>query len=84
MIYLRLLLTYTHMYDRRSDVQVQCRPNGVVKWCKLDFMWYGAVLWIGGRPVAKCDPLLGRAIQHDTRSRPMGDTALDDTENMQI
>ena len=24
-----------------------------------------AVLWISGHPVAKCDPLLLRAIQHD-------------------
>ena len=48
-----------------------------------------AVLWISGRPVAKCDPLCGRAIQHDHQSRPMGDPSPagwehDQTENMQI
>ena len=35
------------------------------------------MLWIRGRPVAKCDPLLDRAIQHNPRSRRMGDLALD-------
>ena len=39
------------------------------------------VLWIRGRPVAKCDSLLGRANQHDPRSRPMGDPALDKWEH---
>ena len=24
-----------------------------------------AMLWISGRPIGKCDPLLGRGIQHD-------------------
>ena len=47
------------------------------------------VLWISGRPVAKCDPSLDRAIQHEPISRPMADPALDEwehdqTENMQI
>ena len=35
------------------------------------------VLRIRGGPVVKSDPLLGRVIQHDTRSRPIGDTTLD-------
>ena len=48
-----------------------------------------AVLWISGRPVAKCDPLRSRAIQHDNLSHSMGDPILDKwehdlTENMQI
>ena len=36
-----------------------------------------AAVWMRGRTVAKCDPLLSRAIQHDAQSRPMGDPALD-------
>ena len=48
-----------------------------------------AVLWIRGRPVDKCNPLLGRVIQYDLGSRLMGNPALtkwehDNTENMQI
>ena len=48
-----------------------------------------AVLWISGRPVAKCDPWCSRAIQYDPQSRPMGDPILDKwehdlMENMQI
>ena len=45
---------------------------------------------MSGRPVAKCDPMRGRAIQHDPRSHLMGDPILDKwsehdlTENMQI
>ena len=40
-------------------------------------------------PIAKCDPLRGRAIQHDHQSRPMGDPSParwehDQMENMQI
>ena len=47
------------------------------------------VLWISGHPVAKCDPLRGRAIQHDHQSRPMVDPSPDrgehdQMENMQI
>ena len=47
------------------------------------------VLWISGRPVAKCDPLRDRAIQHDHQSRPMGNPSParwghDQMENMQI
>ena len=47
------------------------------------------VLWIRGRPVAKLDPLLGRAIQHDIRSCPIDNLPLekwehDKTEYMQI
>ena len=41
-----------------------------------------AVLWISGRPVAKYDPWLERAIQHDPRSRPMGDPTLDLSGNV--
>ena len=40
-----------------------------------------AVLWINGRPVAKCDQLRGRAIQRAPRSRPMGDPTLDKWEH---
>ena len=40
-----------------------------------------SVLWIKGRPVAKCDPLLGRVIQHDPQSRTMGDQTLDKWEH---
>ena len=48
-----------------------------------------AVPWISGCPVAKCDPLRGRAIQHDHQSRPMDDPSPDrwehdQMENMQI
>ena len=47
------------------------------------------VLRIRGRPVAKCDPLVNRAIQYDPRSRPIldkweHDSWLNKTENMQI
>ena len=48
-----------------------------------------AVLWISGRPVAKCAPLRGRAIQHDHQSRLMGNASPDrwkhdQMENVQI
>ena len=36
-----------------------------------------SVLRIRGGPVVKSDPLHGRVIQHDTRSRAIGDTTLD-------
>ena len=39
------------------------------------------VLRIRGLPVAKYDPFLGWAIQHDPRSRPMGDPTLDKLEH---
>ena len=40
-----------------------------------------AVLWINGRPVAKCDPLHSRATQHDRLSLPMGNPTLDKWEH---
>ena len=40
-----------------------------------------SVLWISGRPVAKCDPLRGRAIQHDHQSPDRWEH--DQLENMQ-
>ena len=41
------------------------------------------LLGCGGHYIcfAKCDALLGRAIQHDPWSRPMGDPALDKWEH---
>ena len=38
-------------------------------------------LWISGRPVLIYNPLRGRAIQHDPRNRPMGDTTLEESEH---
>ena len=40
-----------------------------------------SVLSMRGRPVAKCDPLLSRAIEHDPRSHPVRDPALDKWEH---
>ena len=40
-----------------------------------------SVLWTSGHPVTKCDPLLGRVIQHDPQSRPMDNPALDEWEH---
>ena len=45
---------------------------------------YNAVLRIRGRPVAKCDPLPGRAIQHDPWSRLMGDLTVPTLDNWEL
>ena len=39
------------------------------------------VLWISGRPVAKCYPLRSWGTQHDPRSHPMGNPTLDKWEH---
>ena len=41
---------------------------------------HNAVLWISGRPVAKCNPLLGQAIHHYPQSHWMGGPTLDKWE----
>ena len=46
-------------------------------WYKVAYL----VLQVRGRPVAKCDPLLVRAIQHDPWSRSMGDPTLNKGEH---
>ena len=43
------------------------------------------MLWIRGRLVAKCDPLLGRVIQHDPQVTQLSDKwEHDETESLQI
>ena len=69
--------------SKRCQWHINPSVHGFSQWetmlyCNVTSHWlcpYTAVLWISGCPVAKCDPLFSRAIQHDPWSRTTGDPA---------
>ena len=77
-------------YHRWKKIFAPCSDVTYIAWHRIfhphvhdmhDVRIAATVLRIRGLPVAKYHPLLGWAIHHDPRSRPMGDPTLDKLEH---